>query len=436
MEPSAETPPSTPIEEMSPTPLSEQQSDTLEPDEFPPKEEKKRNVGTEQQRKELYFIADTLRNRKIEAALAKHASGDTLGNGEKKLLELHQLGNKEDGQYINETEEEIKDNSIPFTEGKPVFIEVSEGKKLQLLSVTGRKTYEDGSSYFNCQFKRDEGTIIGRDILVTEIMKAQYLSETDVIIQDFSPAEQQLLNLQANILRDGQDSLKSQNVDGVNKLISEVSEEQGIITASDIEGLLESQVTTISPEQQDQLQNVRRKLENINVMTDPDQFAEVLGVFGFNKEGITARVDNLGQELQQLQAELTKNPADGTFQQKVSEKEDELGLWQSLQEQLPDEPNMDTYFENVRTGKVTVETRKEITKAIREGNVDGILARIIPELMDDPNDTPEQKAEKDAKKNELAGKLAMGGLIGLGAILALMYQVVSIESKEIKKSLR
>jgi len=103
---------------------------------------------------------------------------------------------------------------------------------------------------------------------------------------------------------------------------------------------------------------------------------------------------------------------------------------------MSEDLNFDKYFESVRTGKVTIEQRQALTKAMREGDTDGMLASFIPELMDDPNDTPEQKAEKDAKRSEIASKLATGGLIGLGAILGIMWKVVSIESQEFKKSLR
>jgi len=443
MEPSAETPTMTPPEEVSP-PIAETPSET--PSESPPDTpedivdapEKKRDVSSSQQRRELGYITDTLLDRKAEVAILKHASGEDLTDGEQKLLELQSLGSNEEGDYIAEAPDGTTiDKSIPFTEGKPVFIEVSNGRKLQLLSITGRKTSERGTSYFTCQFRTDnKGTTIGRDIPVNEVVKAQYLSEALVITQDFSPSEQRLLNLQAGILRDGEPALTSQKSDEVNKLITTVSKEQGIITSSDIVSFLDSQADTIAPEQQVQLEQARVSLENINVLTDGSEFAEVLNTLGFSKDGLGAKIDLLNQELQALQVELAKNPSDQTLQEKITSMEANVAFWQPMQEQMSEDLNFDKYFESVRTGKVTIEQRQALTKAMREGDTDGMLASLIPELMDDPNDTPEQKAEKDAKRSEIASKLATGGLIGLGAILGIMWKVVSIESQEFKKSLR
>lgn len=440
METSAETPITPPVEEVSP-PTAGSSSET--PDESPTDtpeggadtSEKKRDVSSEQQKRELGYVADTLRNRKIEAALAKLETGESLSEGEKKLIGLHNLVTKEEGDYTSEGAEGV-DNSIPFTEGKPVFIEVSSGVKRQLLSITGRHTTADNQSYFSCQFKAvDEGTIFGRDIPVSEVIKAQYLSEAAVIAQDFTPAEQQLLNLHNDILRDGESALTSQKTEEINELITNVSEEQGIITSGDIVGLLDSQAETIPPEQQAQLQQARAALEKMNVITDGSQMAEVLTTLGISQEGLATETSKVSEELQQLQEQLAKTPDDEALKEQLTKKQKYLETMQSIQEQVASGLDFSKYFENVRTGKVTPEQRQALAEAMRKGDIQGMLAA-MPEFADDPTDTPEEKAEKEAQRKALAERMATGGLMGLGAILGIMWQVVSVESKELKKSLR
>jgi hypothetical protein len=429
-----------PVEEMSP-PIPETPSET--PDDSPTDTpeggvgtpEKKRDVSSEQQRRELGYVADTLRNRKIEAALTKQEAGESLSEGEVKLVELHNLGLRKEGDYISEDSEGVVDNSISFTKGKPVFIEVSQGRKLQLLSITGRRTTEDNQSYFECQFKVDEGTTIGRDIPVNEVMKAQYLSEAAVIAQDFTPAEQQLLNLHSDILRTGESVLTSRKTEEVNDLITNIATEQGIITSGDVVKLLEAQADTIPPEQQAQFQQARAALEHMNVMTDASQMTEVLNTLGLNNESLLTEVGKIQQELQQLQEQLAKTPDDDEIKKQVTEKQEALETFQSIQEQVAQGFDFSKYFEHVRTGQVPVEQRKALTEAMRNGDINGMFMN-MPEFADDPDDTPEEKAEKELKRKELADKFAKGGLMGLAAILGIMWQVVSIESKELKKSLK
>lgn len=393
--------------------------------------ERIREVKIEQQKRELNYIADTLINRKTEEALSKRDLGEDLTQGEKRLIELNNLTLREDGDY---TQGE-KASSIPFTKGKPVFIEVSKGRRLQLLSITGRRTDKDKQSYFVCQFKVDDGATRGYDIPVDSIFKAQYLTEADIIAQDFSPQEQQLLNLQAEALQDGESALKSKNSRELNELITNVSDAQGILTATDIGSFLDSQAGTATPEQQAQLQKAREILETMNTLTDGSQIADVLTALGISQDGLANETSKLSEELQLLQQQLDRTPNDEELKEQIIQKQQLIEDVQSIQSQVAKGLDFTKYFEHVRTGRATPDQRQALAEAMRKGDLPGILAA-MPEFADDPKDTPEEKAGKEAKRQELAGKIAAGGIIGIGMVLGLFWKVLSVETRELNKSIK
>lgn len=90
------------------------------------------------------------------------------------------------------------------------------------------------------------------------------------------------------------------------------------------------------------------------------------------------------------------------------------------------EGNFTDFLQSVSIGEVDQATSKSFKEAFRSGDTEALSVFI-------KGDSDEDIA---AKKNELAKKIAVGGIVGLGAILLLMKQVVSAETKEFKKSLR
>lgn len=84
------------------------------------------------------------------------------------------------------------------------------------------------------------------------------------------------------------------------------------------------------------------------------------------------------------------------------------------------------YTLSVSLGEFDQATSRSFKEAFRSGDQEALKALVVGE----------NEEEIAARRNELAKKIAVGGIIGLGAILLLMRQVVSAETKEFKKSLR
>lgn len=348
-----------------------------------PQPEREKKVSLDQQKNELDYVADTLLHRRTEEALGKEKRKEELSKIDNKLIDIYRLSNRPVDTY-SATNSDPDKHPISFNKGNPTYI-TNNGRRVQLLEITGRQN--EYGDFFICSVQQDEGSIINGELIpANDIIIAEYLSEAPDILQSFSPEAQRLLNIHMGTLREGEEALRVHNSKDVNNLITQVSEQEGVITTNDISQFIEANKATIPPEQQAQLEHVTDLLDSQNIIISSVQFSELLTACGLDAE----------------------DP-----------------------ESIPD---IQQYLDLVKEGNVSLERRQAIAQSMREGNSTQLIENLLQGISESAS--TEQQTEIAKKKNELAEKMMMGGMIGLGAILLLMRHIVSAETRELKKSLK
>lgn len=256
-----------------------------------PETTKTPEVPRERQASEAQNLALTALNRRVNEVKKEQAISET-DKGKLAIFSLSRLGELPAGSYIND---ERPDGHLLTKNPFKMIKMMLEGELKTIVSIQS-----GDANFFTCLVRSaDESMIKPYTIPHGDVVNAQLLSEADIILPQFSPAERRVVALYVDSLKGrllGEDIDPFSDTQAVDEAIKKAAEASSTPTIEDVKAFVELEITRrqtpkiedgqvmqeplLTKEQADTLQQeLFTMLEGKN-LADFDTLTEILDRFG------------------------------------------------------------------------------------------------------------------------------------------------------------
>ena len=441
-----------------------------------------RRVPAERQKAEISDLSQTVLNRRL-LELRK-----SMKENPDKASEILADGNVQK-LFLIQRFKEISTGDSSNLEASPLVLREGE----EVIAIEGADTPD-----LKCRVKitLDSDSIKYEDRLISreDLATAQLTSEADAILENFTGAERNILDLwkKTQINPDEFEGMDPNQMDQASK---EAADLTGSLTIDDLKAFLEKRGEPTSAEPKPptlttEAEDVISKVDEGGVPTAvTENLARILRENGIAEEDISSKTPNeLIDMLRLKKTESEATPTDATgeriegilkgknivdaealslifegedldgqtkilsdkiveLEEKAKNNPDNISIKSDLakairqkeligrtSQLIKDKDIVSKYFENFINGKITKELAGKMKDAIRGGNLVLTALALTPELDDNPNDTEEERKAKHDKREKVKDALFLSSA-GTSLIAALLGAILIAMGRELSQDL-
>jgi hypothetical protein len=316
---------------------------------------KDRLITKEQQAKDLDTVEAKVWQLKIKRALAQEKK-DGLPPGIAKMREIDTVLAQPDGNY---TKPITLDGSDAFRwsfSGQSIVggEVVLEGK---CIAITGAQGGD-----FTCEIELDDGSFKTTTISRADVQAQLTLANADLILQNFSGAEKDLMKLYMEGLKNDS-SLPEPGTEEskkINETITKVAREVGMPTRDDLIAFTEN----IGGLSDDEKQTII-DLTDGNILSF-ESFDKAMRNSDLSPDALTKRLDKLQDRLEEYQ-KIPDNQRSSDVKKAIKDMESQIHMLSEVKK-LYNGP-LEQFFTKLQSGEIPPETAKEFIDTFRGGQI-------------------------------------------------------------------